>query len=355
MKSMDFWFATMKTFRRILLAAAALPLFLSFAVPVQAQALTGGVQVDSIAAIVNNDVITRRELDQRVGMIEHRLETQNAPMPPADQLQRQVLEQLVLDRVQLQKAKEDGINITDAQVAQTLQRLAAANNMSLPDYQQRIEAQGVPWSMFTNDARTELTLTQLRQQEVDSKITVSDAEVANYLATQPSTGASTPQGGSQVIQQTHVEHILLRVGNGVSEDDARRRLLEIKQKIEQGGDFAAFARSFSQDASASQGGDLGWVSPGETVPDFERAMNALQPGQISDPVRTEYGYHLIEVIGRRQQKVTAEQDQDAARQAIGTRKSDQAYDDWLRQLRDTAYIQYKIGGPPADSQQAATN
>ena len=142
---------------------------------------------------------------------------------------------------------------------------------------------------------------------------------------------------------------------GVSEDDARRRLLEIKQKIEQGGDFAAFARSFSQDASASQGGDLGWVSPGETVPDFERAMNALQPGQISDPVRTEYGYHLIEVIGRRQQKVTAEQDQDAARQAIGTRKSDQAYDDWLRQLRDTAYIQYKIGGPPADSQQAATN
>jgi len=107
------------------------------------------------------------------------------------------------------------------------------------------------------------------------------------------------------------------------------------------GDFANFARTYSQDGSASQGGDLGWISPGETVPEFERAMNNLKDGEVSDPVRSEYGYHLIQVLGRREAEGSVQQQLDTARQAIGQRKAEQAYSDWLRELRDTAYVQYK--------------
>jgi peptidyl-prolyl cis-trans isomerase SurA len=430
--------------------------------PAAAQALPGnsgkpadsGQTVDSVAAVVNDDVITERELQMRADLVARRLQQQNAPTPPEDQLKRQVLDQMVLERIQLQKAKEDGITVDDAAVQSTLQRLAQANNMTLDIYRARLEAQGVPWSVFTRDARTELTLSKLREREVDSKISVSDAEVANYIASQRGPGAKAeqdlriehilvkvPDGASQDVlaaaqqkaqaildrakkdpghfeslakdnsqaadakkggdlgfvpparlpaqfvqassqlrpgqispelirtsegfeimrlvdrrtgvggtmggtklMQTHVRHILLRVGQGgLSEQEARQKELEIRQQIEAGGDFAKFAQSYSQDGSASQGGDLGWISPGETVPDFERAMNNLKDGEISQPVRSEYGYHLIQVIGRREAEGSIQQQMDLARQAIGQRKAEQAYSDWLRQLRDSAYVEYKIG------------
>ena len=421
--------------------------------PAHAQALGGNDNaqtVDTIAAVVNNGVITQRELDMRVGLITKRLNQQHAPIPPADQLRQQVLNQMVLERIQLQKAREDGITVDDATVQRTLERLAQANNLPLEMYRARIEAQGVPWSTFTGDAKTELILSRLREKEVDSKITVSDGEVANYIASQRGPGArntsdlrlqhimfkvaadapetevaavqskadavlkqaqsgddfaklaknnsqdtdaskggdlgfrapsSLPSnivtavatlrpgqvapsllrtsGGFEIIKlvdrrasqgtpadapklvQTHVRHILLRVSDGMSEQTARQKLLDIKQQVLAGGDFANFARTYSQDGSASQGGDLGWISPGETVPEFERAMNNLQDGAVSDPVRSEYGYHLIQVLGRRDAEGSATQQLDIARQAIGQRKAEQAYSDWLRELRDTAYVQYK--------------
>ncbi|WP_436021927.1 peptidylprolyl isomerase [Trinickia sp. LjRoot230] len=450
----------------MLAAGIGAALVLVPAQPALAQALTGqGAQaaprarsaqaVDSVAAVVNDDVITERELQTRVDLITRRLRQQNAPVPPADQLTRQVLDQMVLERVQLQRAKEDGITIDDAAVQATLQRLAQANNMPIEMYRARLEAQGVPWSVFTNDARTELTLSKLREREVDSKITVSDAEVANYIASQrgpdakaqqdlriehilvkvpddasqdalaaaqkkaqaildrakggakfeslakdesqaddakkggdlgflsPSklpeefvkassqlrpgelspdlirtasgfeivrlvdrrTGVGGSVGDAPKLVQTHVRHILLRVGQGgVSELQAREEALKIRQQVEAGGDFAKFARSYSQDGSASQGGDLGWISPGETVPEFERAMNNLKDGEVSMPVRTEYGYHVVQVLGRRDATGSIQQQMDLARQAIGQRKAEQAYADWLRQLRDSAYVEYKAGG-----------
>ena len=357
---------------------------------------------------------------------------------------------MVLERIQLQKAKEDNITVDDATVKRTLERLAQQNQMTLDVYRARIEAQGVPWSTFTRDARTELTLSKLREKEVDSKVLVSDAEVANYVASQRGPNASqtsdlrlqhimfkvppdapqadidaiqakaeavlkqaqagddftklaqansqdtdaakggdlgfrtqsslpagivtsvstlrpgqvVPQlirttGGFEVIKlverrsgqgtaadapklvQTHVRHILLRVSDGMSESAARQKLLDIKREVLAGGDFANFARTYSQDGSASQGGDLGWISPGETVPEFERTMNNLKDGDVSDPVRSEYGYHLIQVLGRREAEGSATEQLNIARQAIGQRKAEQAYSDWLRELRDTAYVQYK--------------
>jgi peptidyl-prolyl cis-trans isomerase SurA len=446
---------------RLATLAAGLAVAASFlpVAPAQAQALGNGngngQTVDTIAAVVNNGVITQRELDQRTGLITRRLSQQGAPIPPADQLRAQVLNQMVLERIQLQRAKEDGIVVDDATVQRTLERLAQSNNMTLDVYRSRIEAQGVPWSVFTSDARTELTLSRLREKEVDSKVVVSDGEVANYIASQrgPNAGQTSDlhfehillkaplnasqtdieaaqqkadallkeatgganfaklaksnsqapdaaKGGDMGFQtqsklppefvtaaatlrpgqvnpsvirtndgfeivrlverrsgqgstsadapklvQTHVRHILLRVGDGMSEPAARQKLLDIKREVQAGGDFGAFARTYSQDGSSSQGGDLGWISPGETVPEFERAMNALQDNQISDPVRSEYGYHLIQVLGRREAEGSVSQQMDLARQAIGQRKAEQAYADWLRQLRDTAYIDYKLGTP----------
>ena len=137
------------------------------------------------------------------------------------------------------------------------------------------------------------------------------------------------------LTQTHVRHILIRAADGVSEAAARQKLIDIKADVAKGGDFANYARTYSQDGSASAGGDLGWISPGETVPEFERAMNNLKDGDVSDPVRSEYGYHLIQVLARREAEGSVTQQLDLARQAIGQRKAEQAYSDWLRELRDT--------------------
>jgi peptidyl-prolyl cis-trans isomerase SurA len=422
--------------------------------PARAQALNGSTMepVDRVAAVVNNGVITQRELDERTALIQGRLKQQNSAMPPDAELKRQVLDQMVLERIQIEKAQDDGIVIDDAMVQRTLDRLAASNHMTLDQYRERLTAEGVPWSTFQRDARNELLLSRLREREVDSKVQVSDTEVAAYLASQRGPGAPQNDLHVQVIEfkapatlapgelealqakaqtvlqqasapgadfgklaqqysqaddaaktsgdlgfkspgslpdavvsatsslrpgqvdaeivkgdgvlyivklvdrrpaqssaadspkmvQTHVEHILLRVGGSMSEPAARQQLLDIKQKlINKDGDFATYARTYSQDGSAQQGGDLGWISPGETVPDFERAMNTLKVGDISDPVRTEYGYHLIEVLGRRDADVNVQKQQDLARQALGQRKAEQAYSDWLRELRDSSYVRYE--------------
>lgn len=442
-----------KTLRFAAVASGLVASLITVAPSASAQALRaqGASLADEVVAVVNNDVITGRELDQRVGLIARRLQQQKAPVPPTDQLRAQVLNQMVLERIQVQRAKDDGIVVDNATVQATLGRLAQANGMQLDQYKARIEAQGVPWDLFVRDARTELMLSKLREKEVDSKITVSDAEVASYIASQrgPNAGsqqdlrlehifvkapANAPQADIDVAQkkaegllqqalasganferlaknqseaddakkggdlgfkspaslpsdvvdavsklrpgevnptlirvpdgfeivrlverrasqnpaaspkivQTHVRHILLRVGEGKSESQARQQLIDIRRQIESGGDFEKFARTYSQDGSASQGGDLGWISPGETVPEFERAMNMLQDGQVSNPVRTEYGYHLIQVLGRRDAEGSVQQQMDIARQAIGQRKAEQAYSDWLRELRDSSYVQIKL-------------
>lgn len=146
-----------------------------------------------------------------------------------------------------------------------------------------------------------------------------------------------------VITQTHARHILIKTSELVSESEAKARLQEIKQRIDKGADFAEEARLHSEDGSAPQGGDLGWLSPGETVPEFEKAMDALKVGQVSGLVQTGFGWHLIQVLERRNTDVTVEQKRQRARAAIRTVKSDEAFQDWLRQLRDRAFIEYHNG------------
>src|SRR5512135_447759 len=143
------------------------------------------------------------------------------------------------------------------------------------------------------------------------------------------------------VTQTHARHILIKTNELTSETDARNRLLQLKERIENGAKFEDMARLQSEDASASKGGDLGWINPGDTVPEFEKAMNALKPGEISDPVQTPFGWHLIQVLARRTQDVTQERQRLLARQAIRERKADEAFQDWVRQIRDAAYVEIR--------------
>lgn len=145
-----------------------------------------------------------------------------------------------------------------------------------------------------------------------------------------------------IIPQTHARHILIRLNEVVSEAEAKQRLTNLKERIDNGANFTELARLQSEDASASRGGDLGWLSPGDTVPEFERAMNALESGQVGDPVQSPFGWHLIQVVERRSEDMSKERQRVLARQSIRTRKADEAYQEWVRQQRDRAYVELRL-------------
>ena len=149
-------------------------------------------------------------------------------------------------------------------------------------------------------------------------------------------------GAAAPVTQTRARHILVKTSEVVSEEDARRRLAGLRERIAAGADFGELARLNSEDGSAARGGDLGWIYPGDTVPEFERAMEALQPGELSQPVRTAFGFHLLQVQERRAADVTAERQRLLARQTLRERKADEAYQDWLRQLRDRTYVEMRL-------------
>ena len=411
----------------------------------KADAQKRGMPIDKIVAVVNDDVITRHELDERLGIVQAQLKKQGTQLPAAEALEKQVLERMITDLLQTQFAKETGVHVDDTQLDKALQRIAQENKFpSLTEFRARLEQEGVNFKKFREEIRNEIIATRLREREVDSKLVISDGEIDNYLtaqAKQPGKGeefqlahilvlvpeqASADkiqasrqraeqaltklhngikfdevaaefsdakdalQGGSLgwrpsdriptlfidalqkmhagdvspvlrspngfhilkltgqrstdvpvVITQTHVRHILIKTSELVPESEAKSRLLEIKKQIENGADFTEQAKHNSEDGSAAQGGDLGWISPGDTVPEFEEAMNALKPGQVSGAVQSGFGWHLIQMLERRSADVSVEQKKQQARMAIRSFKSDEAFQDWLRQLRDRAYVEYR--------------
>src|SRR5512143_560908 len=420
----------------ILLAVAAV----SFA----AESPKQPVPIDRIEVVVNDDVITRGELDKRVASVTKMLRDQKTALPERDVLERQVLERMIMEMLQAQFAKEVGLRIDDAQLDKTILRIAQQNKFaSVAAFRAKLEQDGTNFKDFREEIRNEIISARLREREVDSKLVISESDVDNYLSNQarqegkgeelqlaqilivvPEQASADKiqsyrdraeqalakrRGGSSfaqvaagysdaqdalkgcdlgwrpadrlpplfadalakmkpgevspilrspngfhiiklidrrskdtpvVITQTHARHILIKTSELVSEDEAKSRLLEIKQRLDKGADFAEQARLYSEDGSAPQGGDLGWLSPGETVPEFENAMNALKVGQISGPVQTGFGWHIIQVLERRNADVTEEQKRQRARNAIRSFKSDEAFQDWLRQLRDRAFIEY---------------
>ena len=405
----------------------------------------GVVELDRIVAVVNNEVITSNDLNNRMAMVVKQLQAQSTQLPPQDALKKQLLERMINDMVQMQEAKETGIRVDDATLDKALQRIADENNLSMTEFRRRLEEDGVRWQKFREEVRGEVIMSRLREREVESGINVTEAEVdtqlsleareattdqefrlAHILVLVPEQATSAQiearrkralqalselrkgaefaqisaqysdapdalQGGNlgwrpsgrlpaiflealtplksgeitdilrsangfhivklldkrgrnaqPTIQQTHVRHILVRSKEGVTDTDARERLARLRERIIGGADFAELAKVHSDDPSNSKGGDLGWISPGDTVPEFERAMNQLRDNEISAPVQSSFGWHLIQVTERRTEGVTEERKRAGARTTIRARKADEAYQDWLRQTRDRAFVEYRL-------------
>lgn len=401
--------------------------------------------VDRVVAVVNDEAITLYELRDRLATVARQLKSRGTPLPPRDVLEKQMLERLIVDRVQIQFAKEIGLRIPDAELDAALRRIAENNRLSLADFRVALERDGIEWRRFREDIREEMTIARLREREVESRIVVSDGEIDNYLAhpeqahqtalvalghiivrvpeqaapakltqlraraeealariragenfsqvaasfseapdalsgglLEPRPADRLPtlyaeavaklqpgetsdilrspagfhivklierRGGGAVggaIRQTRARHILIKVNELVSSDEARHKLVGLKERLDNGADFAELARLYSNDLSAAKGGDLGWLYQGDTVPDFERAMDALKIGEASGPVQSPFGWHLIQVLERKRAEAGDERKRLLARQALRERKSDEAYEDWLRQLRDRAYVEYRL-------------
>jgi peptidyl-prolyl cis-trans isomerase SurA len=405
---------------------------------------TRAVTLDRVIAIVNDEAITQYDLDEARSIVVKQLKQQKVQQPPADVLDKQVLERLITERALLQYAKENGVKVDDTQVDRTIQRIAEDNKITLDGLRQALAKDNVPYAKYREDVRNEIIVQRLREREVDEHITVSDAEVDLYLAQMKAQGgdeeylvahilvvipeqanadqieakrrraeealknirsgadfaqvaagfsdASDALSGGNLgwrpagrlpsvfadtvrnmkvgdvspvlrsaagfhivklldrrshkepalVDQTHARHILIRVNEITSEADAKAKIERIKDRIDAGAAFDEMARLNSEDATAAKGGDLGWISPGDTVPAFEEAMNKLPLNEVSAPVRTSFGWHLIEVLGRRKQDVSADRERTQAQLALHQRKADEAFQDWVRQTRDQAYVELRL-------------
>lgn len=403
------------------------------------------VQVDRIVAVVNDDVIMASELNDKLRTVKDQLRQQGTTLPPTAVLQRQVLDRLILNKLQLQMAEHTGIRVDDETLNRTISNIAAENQVSLDDFRKILEQDGYSYARFREDIRHQIMIARLQQRAVDNRVVVSEREVDNYLANQAHQGVteleyhlahiliampSSPstrqleqtrdkaqtvleklKGGADfkevaaqysdgqqaldggdlgwrkasqvptlfadfvadmhkgdisdlirspsgyhiiklldvrdskkvVVTQTHARHILIKIDELTTDEDAVRRLKQLRLRIEGGADFGDLARANSTDAvSAADGGDLGWVSPGDLVPKFEQVMNSLKPGEISEPFRTRYGWHIVQVLGRRKHDSTDDIRRARAREAIRKRKVEEARENWLRELRDDAYVEYRL-------------
>lgn len=403
-------------------------------------------EIDRIVAIVNDDVIVMSELEARLREVRAQIAESGAAAPPYQVLEKQVLERLIMDRLQLQMADQLGIRIDDEQLNQTIAGMARQNGLTLRQFRDILRRDGYDFAAFREQVRDQLRIAEVRRRQVSDRITVSEREIENFLAMQErqglpgreyrlrhilvglppgasaeervaaegraravmaelaagasfgevaigvSDGRQALQGGDlgwipaaelpgifapivpnmepgdvrgpiespggfhiielaqvrgedrHIVTQTLVRHILVRPNELVSDDDARTRLEQLKLRIEAGEDFPALARSHSDDrATAIKGGEIGWMSPGDLVPRFEQVMNALAPGEVSDPFRTQFGWHIVQVVERRQHDSTEEKLRSYARERIRERKVEEEGQAWLRQLRDQAYVEYRLG------------
>ncbi len=427
--------------------------------------------LDTIVAVVNDDVITRRELEAATAQIQRQLQQKKVPMPPRPVLESQVLERLILSQLELRAAERNSITVDDATLNAAIDNLARRNNMNLTQLRQTVEKDGLSFARFRDDVRRELMAARLRQKVVDSQIQISEQDVASLqaqiagqgdpgrsgdpdsgssgqrqyhiaqilvsvpesaspeqiatvkrqaenvlaqlrkgedfrqLAASVSAGQQALEGGdlgwrnaeqlptifanivpklrpgqfselirspsgfhivkllevrgggsatraenqapAGIVNQTRARHILLKTSPDLSDDEARQKLEQLRQRIQSGEDFAALARAHSDDkGSGARGGDLGWVSPGMLVPEFEQELGALQTNQVSAPFKTQFGWHIVQVLDRRQGQASPETEQSRVREALFRRRSDEEWEQWLRRLRDEAYVEIRLPRSP---------
>ncbi len=426
------------------------------------------VSIDGVVAVVNTGVVTRKEIDDRIASIQKQAPAGGKKLPEGDELRRQILENLILEKIQIQEAEQTGLAVNDKELNKIIEDIATRNKLTFNQFREEVTKSGMSFQRYRELLREDVLKARLREREVDSQIKISDAEIDNFIVEQmqrrgsePSVAGSGPEeiavaqifvpvedgagpsaqaearkraeallkeargdadflqlgvqankensrikfqdlgyrtqdrlpqifveavrnlgpgqvapsvvrspagfhvlkvmdrraGGAgaraatsnanpadltpqkMIVTQTLARHILIRQRQGLQDADVERRLQGYRDQIRaKTADFESLAKKFSEDGSAQNGGILGWMGPGELVPPFEIAMNRLQIGEVSDPVKTEFGWHLIQVLERRDAQLTVEKQREFARAAIRERKFEQAYQDWLRQLRDTATV-----------------
>ena len=426
--------------------------------------------IDGVAAVVNTGFVTRKEIDDRIAT----LKKQGVKLPEDESLRKTILDRLILEKIQLQSAEQEGITVSNKELDKIVGDIAAKNKLTVAEFKAKVTASGTTFERYKQLLREDVLLTRHREREIEAKIKISDAEIDNFIAERtramisggaqrslpaakgepeeidvaqifipvdagagagaqaeakkkadallrdargdvdflqlgamaakenpkikfqdlgyrtpdrmpqlfyeairntgggqvantvvkspagyhvlkvldrraagasappqqavaPDAGSTTPQ--NIPITQTLSRHILLRNRPGLTDQDAERRLQGYRDQVRaKTADFADLAKKYSEDGSAPNGGDLGWMSPGDLVPEFEQAMNRLQIGEVSNPVKSEFGWHLIQVMDRREGQLTVEKQRQFARAAIRERKFDQAYQEWMRELRDNATV-----------------
>ena len=407
---------------------------------------TKGALLDRVAAVVNDGVVLNSELDDQMNIVSERLRQQKLELPPQNVLRQQVLERLVLQEIQVQRANKAGLKVPDETLNTALTDVAQRNGIPLSQLPEALQKEGIDYAAYRDDMRKELTLGLLRQRDVLQRISITPREIDQYLDKEAKAPAAdneynvshilipvpqeaTPaqldeaakraqdvytrakngedfaklalaysksqtalEGGAlgwrkggelptfladviaklkagevseplrtptgyhivrlndirgadhkAIESQVHVRHILMKTTELADDATIRQKLSELRERILKGEDFAGLAQTNSQDpGSGSQGGDLGWTGPGTFVPEFEAAIAGLKEGEISQPFHTQYGWHIAQVIARRQYDNTDELKRRQAIDAIRASKADEETELWLRRLRDDAYVEYKL-------------
>ncbi|WP_235992349.1 peptidylprolyl isomerase [Cellvibrio polysaccharolyticus] len=408
-----------------------------------AQAQT--VMLDRVVAIVDDDLVLESELNNRTLTVVERLQAQYGQLPPQEVLQRQILEQLVVERVQLQLAKRYDIDPGEAEVDQAIQRIMQSNGITLAELEADLRREGMSLDALRKQIKTDLTINQLQQGVVNSRIRVTDQEIDNFLASTDGKFATSPDyrlghiliavsggadpdmvsasekeaqdiyqqlqsgadfsqmaishsndqsalqggdigwrklaqlpelfsrqlvdlpvggvskpfrsgagfhiiknmeqrgGGEQLVEQTKARHILVKTSEIMDDQQARNKLLALRTRIENGEDFATLARENSEDTgSMLSGGDLGWAMPGMFVPIFEETMANSSIGQISEPFKSQFGWHILQVQERRSEDMSNQMKRNQAANLIRSRRFDEEFQMWLTQIREEAYVEVKI-------------
>jgi peptidyl-prolyl cis-trans isomerase SurA len=436
--------------RSVVPTSACLSLIALLAAPLAAGAKdlsTHGVLLDKVVAVVNEGVVMQSELDLQTREIEARLQTQHVALPPEEVLRGQVLDRLVQEEIQQQRADRAGIKISDEQVNAALQDIAQRQNVTLEQLPEKLAADGIDYAQYRNELKREIARQILRQRDVVQRIVVTPHELDQYLERQKKTASAaneynvahiliavpqdakpaqlaqsstlahqiddrarngedfgalavsysqsesaleggslgwrkgtelptfladvvarmkpgdvsdvmqTPSGfhivklldtrsagGSQIVQQVHLRHILLKPTE--IEDDAtvEQKLSRWREQVVSGKEqFAVFAKTYSQDpGSAINGGDLGWSEPSAFVPEFSAVVATLKEGEISQPFRTQYGWHIVQLLGHRNFDNTNDAARERAFQAMRDSRVEEATELWLQQIRDEAYVELRL-------------
>lgn len=408
-------------------------------------AQSNAVSLDRVVAIVDKDVVLESELNDRKASVLDRLSGQYQQLPPEEVLNKQILEQLIIERIELAMAERYEIKVDEAEIDQAIGRILQKNQITLAQLEADLKRQGLDLNGLRKQMRNELTISNLQQGIVNSRIKVTDQDINNFLASSDGKYATSPDfhighiliavsssadadavaaaekqandiyqklqsgsdfsqmaisfsndqaalqggdigwrklaqlpelfgnqmanlvvgqvskpfrsgagfhilknieqrgGGEQLIDQTHARHILVKTSEIMDDAQAREKLIALKTRIEKGEDFAKLARENSEDTgSMLSGGDLGWSTPGMFVPEFEEAMKNTSIGSISRPFKSQFGWHILQVIERRKEDMSDKMKRNQAANVLRSRRFDEEFQLWLTQIREEAYVEIKL-------------